>query len=117
MTAHARWFGHLQDHEVAGPRHSPIVRNAKPAPDLNGPLIRPDELLMDALAITGFDALALLAAGAAVFAMLYALAARLGFDIELHKLRVDTMTLRCKYEERIAQIRAMGGDMPEGTKH
>ena len=40
-----------------------------------------------------------------------------GFDIELHKLRVDTMTLRCKYEERIAQIRAMGGDMPEGTKH
>ncbi|MFM9957774.1 MAG: hypothetical protein ACKVZJ_06840 [Phycisphaerales bacterium] len=62
------------------------------------------------------DVFTVLAGAAAVFAMLYALAARVGFDIELHKLRVDTMTLRCRYEERLAQIRAMGGDAPGETK-
>jgi hypothetical protein len=46
---------------------------------------------------------------AAVFAMLYALTSRLGFDIELHKLKVDTMTLRQQYEDRVAQIRMFGG--------
>lgn len=54
-------------------------------------------------------AIELLCAGAAVFAMLYALAARLGFDIELHKLKVETMRLRKQYEDRVAEIRALGG--------
>ncbi len=54
-------------------------------------------------------AIELLCGAAAVFAMLYAVSARLGFDIELHKLKVETMSLRKQYEERIAQIRALGG--------
>ncbi len=67
---------------------------------------------MEPVTIGPTDALIAMAALAAVFAMLYALASRLGFDLEVHKLRVDTMKLRCQYEERLAQIRAMGGDAP-----
>lgn len=49
-------------------------------------------------------------AAAAVLALLYASAARLGFDLELHKLRVDARALRNQYEERVALIRSLGGD-------
>lgn len=42
---------------------------------------------------------------AAVWAMLFTLAARLGFDVELHKLRVEACTLRRQYELRIAALK------------
>ncbi|MBN8645592.1 MAG: hypothetical protein J0L61_10190 [Planctomycetes bacterium] len=56
---------------------------------------------------------AVLGGGAAVFAMLYALAARLGWEIELDKLRTEARALRSQYEERIKMIRAMGGHLDE----
>jgi len=48
-----------------------------------------------------------------VLAMLYVLANRLGFEMEVHRLRVESANLRSQYEERLAQIRAMGGDIQE----
>lgn len=56
-------------------------------------------------------ALEVLCGAFGVLAMLYALANRLGFDMELHRLRVESANLRSQYEERLAQIRAMGGDI------
>lgn len=54
---------------------------------------------------------ALIGGAVACFAMLYALAARLGWEIELDKLRTEARALRSQYEERIRLIRELGGNI------
>lgn len=50
-------------------------------------------------------------AAAGIGAMLFTLAARLGFDVELYKLRRDTRLLRLQYEQRVAELRSIGGSI------
>jgi len=50
-------------------------------------------------------------AAAGIGAMLFTLAARLGFDVELYKLRRETRMLRLQYEQRVAELRRIRADI------
>lgn len=55
---------------------------------------------------TPLTILCVVAAAAAVFTMLVAIASRLEYGWQIHMLRVDAFRLRAEYERRLAAMRA-----------
>lgn len=71
---------------------------------------RPDHAEVGCMISTqALELIVLLAAGAlSVLCLCYTMAARLGWDIELEKLRADARKLRAEYDQRVERLRQIG---------